>query len=59
MLHDVMLNNLHSPNTYYAGNQIKEKVMKREWKRSRNLYKILVANFEWRTSLGKASVQTG
>lgn len=25
--------------------------MKREWKRSRNLYESSVANFEWRTSL--------
>jgi hypothetical protein len=46
MLHDVMLTNPHSHNTYYVGNQIKEKVMKHEWKRSRNLYNILVANFE-------------
>jgi len=31
ILHDVMLNNLHSPNTYYVGNQTKDKVMKSEW----------------------------
>jgi hypothetical protein len=51
MLHNVMLNNLHSPNTYYVGNHIKEKVMKREWKRSKIFYKILVAK-----SLGRAFV---
>ena len=56
MLHDVMLNNLHSPNTYYVGNHIKEKVIYRKWKSSRNLYKILVAKCEWRTSLGSAFV---
>ena len=57
-MRDVMLINLHSSNTCYTYfvKQIKEKVMKREWKRSRNLYKSLVANFELRTSLGKAIV---
>ena len=56
MTHLKRINNLHSRNTYYVGNEIKEKLMKREWKHSRNLYKILVANCEWRTSLGKFCV---
>lgn len=57
MLHEASqkkLNNLHSPNRYNVSKQIKVKVMKREC--SRNLYKVLAANCECRTSLGKAFV---